>query len=93
MVDDFLLENSDVKQDATKPEEEDAPENQKVGRNFLTSQNVHEVMSQYIKSLNDHRNICRIIDYEVFEKQGIENNIFVISESYNLCLFDLYCTF
>jgi serine/threonine protein kinase len=51
---------------------------------------VHEVMSKYAKSLNNHRNICRIIDYEVSE---FENNIYVISESYNLCLFDLYCTF
>ena len=94
MVDDFLNDNSELKQDASKPEDdEQAVENSKVGRNFLTSQNVHEVMSQYTKSLNDHRNICRIIDYEVSEKAGIESNIYVISESYNLCLFDLYCTF
>ena len=50
-------------------------------------------MTKYTKSLNNHRNICRIIDYEVSEKAGIENNIYLISESYNLCLFDLYCTF
>ena len=57
-------------------------------------------MQHYIKSMNGHRNICRIIDYEVSEKQSltaadksqIENNIYVISESYNLSLFDLYCT-
>jgi hypothetical protein len=42
----------------------------KVGRNNLTSQNVHSVMSQYIKRINGHRNICRIIDYEVVEKLG-----------------------
>ena len=57
-------------------------------------------MQHYIKSINGHKNICRIIDYEVSEKQSvtsldqsqIENNIYVISESYNLSLFDLYCT-
>jgi hypothetical protein len=42
----------------------------KVGRNNLTSQNVHSVMSQYIKRINGHRNICRVIDYEVVEKSG-----------------------
>lgn len=60
---------------------------------------MHEVMSQYIKRVNGHRNICKVIDYEVSEKgkmaEGslkVENNIYVISESYNLSLFDLYQT-
>ena len=65
--------------------------------------------------MNTHRNICRIIDYEVSEKLStkakrshgrggpmfndlsdlsnkVEINIYLISESYNLSLFDLYCT-
>lgn len=89
-----------------------------MGRNCLTSQNLHDVMSQYAQSVNGHRNICRIIDYEVSEKSRgraqqnpnqtnllagfneranqndmkVENNVYVISESYNLSLFDLYCT-
>jgi hypothetical protein len=81
---------ADDKEDAKLEEEMVEAKNAK---NMITSQNVHEVMSQYTKSLNDHRNLCRIIDYEVSEKSGVENNIYVISESYNLCLFDLYCTF
>lgn len=61
-------------------------------------------MSQYIKRMNGHRNICQIVDYEISEKpqkslsQTIqeqlkaETNVYVISESYNLSLYDLYCT-
>ena len=38
MVDDFLNESNDVKQDASKPEdEEQAAEGAKANRNFLTS--------------------------------------------------------
>ena len=81
----------------------------KMDRNNLTSQNVYEVMSQYAHCMSGHRNICRIIDYEISEKlqtglqlntapdqsiahSHVENSVYVISESYNLSLFDLYCT-
>ena len=87
-----------------------------MGRNNLTSQNLHEVMSQYAHCMSGQRNICRVIDYEISEKQShvqpsapqsnmsdfqdsssgndmkVENSVYVISESYNLSLFDLYCT-
>ena len=62
----------------------------------MTSHNLHQVMSSFIQSTVGHRNICRVIDYEIQQKSStdlkVENNIYVISESYNLCLFDLYCT-
>ena len=43
-------------------------QNRKMTRDNLTGQNIHEVMSRYIQSINGHRNMCRIIDYEVSEK-------------------------
>ena len=70
-------------------------------------------MSEYAQCLNNHRNVCKIIDFEVSERNikkiqkqkmtenylnqndlevKIENSIYIISESYNLSLFDLYCT-
>lgn len=53
-------------------------------------------MNEYSQCLKDHRNLCRVIDCEIGEKSqdspDSESTVFVISESYNLSLYDLYCT-
>jgi hypothetical protein len=48
---------------------------------------MHEMMAKYIAKTNGHRNLCRVVDYEL-----TESYIYIISESYNFSLYDLYCT-
>jgi len=47
--------------------------------------------------MNGHRNLCRINDFESSEGHKMRedeggDSVFIISECYNLSLFDLYCT-
>lgn len=57
---------------------------------------MHTIMNEYSQCLREQRNLCRVIDFEVADKSldsaDAESTVFVISESYNLSLFDLYCT-
>ena len=56
---------------------------------------MHTALSDYIKRVNGHRNLCSVVDYQQHTKSSKNthrNQIYLISESYNLSLFDLYCT-
>lgn len=56
---------------------------------------MHSAMSEYAKRTNGHRNLCNIIDFQFHSRPSnsqVKKQIYVISESYNLSLFDLYCT-
>lgn len=57
---------------------------------------MHLLFSDYIQRVNGHRNLCKVIDF-MYHSSGAgtssaKSKVYVISESYNLSLQDLYCT-
>lgn len=64
--------------------------------NRITQNSMHQLFCDYIQRVNGHRNLCNVIDF-MYHSSGagtsaVKSKVYVISESYNLSLQDLYST-